>query len=86
MKKLIDIHSYFNTTSSAGLPEKRTIDALEIVRINCWFNFYGNPSYVFHMNNGDIHFLVDDYGAMNGISHLSRVLVKRKKDLFNRFA
>lgn len=37
------------------------------------------------MTNGDTHFLVDDYGAMNDIGHLTRKEVKRKKDLFNKY-
>lgn len=84
MKK--EIYSYKNTTSHAGSGVHREIEINDIVAVKCWFNYYGNPSYVFHMNNGDTHYLVDDYGAMNKVNHLSRVIVKRKKDMFNRFS
>lgn len=80
------IFGYKNTTSQAGRGQEFEIQISEIVRANCWFNFYGNPSYVFHMENDDTYLLVDDYGAMNKVNHLSRTLVSRKKDMFNRFA
>lgn len=76
------IYAYKNTTSQAGMPTKYEINPSEIDSIKCWFNYHYNPSYVFHMNNGDTFLLVDDYGAMNGINHLSRQLVNRKKDMF----
>lgn len=80
------IYGYKNTCSSAGRGQNYEIETKDIVRANCWFNFYGNPSYVFHMENGDTYLLVDDYGAMNKVNHISRVVVKRKKDMFLRFA
>jgi hypothetical protein len=80
------IYGYKNTASQAGHGKEFEIETTEIIRANCWFNFYGNPSYVFHMENGDTYLLVDDYGAMNKVNHLSRTLVNRKKDMFNRFA
>lgn len=80
-----NFHGYKNTTSHAGSPTEFTIDVNEIDCIKCWFNFYGNPSYVFHMSNDDMYYLVDDYGAMNGISRLSRLCVKRKKDMFSKW-
>lgn len=80
------IYGYKNTSSQAGRGVNYEINTNDIVRANCWFNFYGNPSYVFHMHNGDTYLLVDDYGAMNKVNHLSRTLVNRKKDMFNRFA
>lgn len=76
------IYGYKNTTSTAGRGVDHKIVISEIVLINCWFNMYGNPSYVFHMDNGDTYLLADDFGAMNKITHLSRVIVKRKKDMF----
>lgn len=76
------IHGYKNTCSSAGRGVDHEIRINDIVRANCWFNMYGNPSYVFHMDNGGTYLLVDDYGAMNKVNHLSRVIVKRKKDMF----
>lgn len=81
-----EIYAYKNTTSQAGRAKYHTINIKDIVRANCWFNYYGNPSYVFHMENGDTYLLVDNYGAMNKVNHLSRVVVKRKKDMFLRFA
>lgn len=86
MTDIVKRHAYKNTTSEAGSPTEYEIETAKISAIKCWFNTYGNPSYVFHMDNGDTYFLVDDYGAMNNIYHLSRECVKRKKDMFNRFA
>jgi len=40
---------------------------------------------VFHMYNDDMYFLVDDYGAMNDIRHLSRACVSRKKNMFKKW-
>ena len=77
-----EIYGYKNTTSQAGSGKHYTINTLDIDSIKCWFNYYGNPSYVFHMNNGDTYLLVDDYGAMNDVRHLSREVVSRKKDMF----
>ena len=78
MKKF---HGYKNTSSSKGSPVKYEIKALDIIRVNVWFNMYGNPSYGFIMSNGDTYLLIDDYGAMNDVDHLSRRNVNRKKDL-----
>lgn len=77
-----NIYAYKNTTSQAGKAQYFDVNVNDIDVIKCWFNYYGNPSYVFHMTNGDTYLLVDDYGAMNGISHLSRKVVNRKKDMF----
>lgn len=77
-----NIYGYKNTTSSAGRGTYYDIEQKEIDSIKCWFNYYGNPSYVFHMSNGDTYLLVDSYGAMNDINHLSRSVVGRKKDMF----
>ena len=74
------IYAYKNTSSAAGSPTKYDIDPNEVIRANVWFNFYGNPSYGFHMSNGDSYLLIDDYGAMNGLS-INRRDVNRKKDL-----
>ena len=82
---MINIYAYKNTSSMAGSGIRYDIDPLDIDCIKCWFNLYGNPSYVFHMNNNDTYYLVDDFGAMNGISHLSRIIVRRKKDMFSKW-
>lgn len=84
--KTIERYAYKNTTSAAGSPKKYIINPSEISAIKKWHNFYGNPSYVYHMENGDTYFLQDDYGAMNDLGVLHFDYVKRKKDLFNRFA
>ena len=78
MKK---IYGYKNTSSSAGRGKDYTIKPSEVVRANVWFNVYGNPSYGLIMSNGDTYLLIDDYGAMNQLNHLSRHNVSRKKDL-----
>lgn len=82
MKK---IFAYKNQSSSAGRAQNYEINTNDIDCIKCWFNVYGNPSYVFHMSNDDMYYLVDDYGAMNKINHLSRILVARKKDMFKKW-
>jgi len=82
---MIKRYTFLNTESEAGMPVVRDIDEQYIVRANVWVNSNGNPSYVFHMKQGDTHLLVDDYGAMNGVINRART-VKRRKDLFNRFA
>jgi hypothetical protein len=82
---MINIYGYKNTTSSAGKGIHYEINPLDIDVARCWFNSYGNPSYVFHMTNDDMYYLVDDYGAMEGIRHISRVLVERKKDMFKKW-
>lgn len=75
-------YSYLNTNSSKGNGEHREIVVADILYIFNWYNTYGNPSYVFHMENGDTHYLVDAYGAMNNIEHLNCRTVSRRKDLF----
>ena len=82
---MINIYGYKNTGSSAGRGTRYDIDPLDIQVIKCWFNSMGNPSYVFHMYNDDMYFLVDDYGAMNDIRHLSRACVSRKKNMFKKW-
>lgn len=77
-----EVFGYHNTASSAGRPTHYELNPEHIESVKCWFNCYGNPSYVFHMSNGDTYLLIDDYGAMNGIEHLSRKVVNRKKDMF----
>lgn len=68
----------------AGQGETHTLEVDKIQVIKCWFNVCGNPSYVFHMDNDDMYYLVDDHGAMNDLSHMSRVVVRRKKDMFSK--
>ena len=82
---MLKIFGYKNQSSSKGCGQNYEIDQADIDCIKCWFNVYGNPSYVFHMSNDDMYYLVDDYGAMNDITHLSRILVKRKKDMFKKW-
>lgn len=74
------IYGYKNTSSSAGPCTKYEINPKEIVRVNRWVNFYGNPSYGFIMENGDTYLTIDDYGAENGVKAPIRT-VDRKKDL-----
>jgi hypothetical protein len=75
------IYAYKNTNSSAGSPTKYEIDPKEVRRVNSWVNVYGNPSFGFHMSNGDTYLLIDDYGAPNGLSINIFRNVNRKKDL-----
>jgi len=82
---MIKRYAYKNTTSMAGYPVEFEINISEIFSIKCWFNFYGNPSYVYHMDNGDTYYLVDEFGGMNNINNLRRDCVNRRKDMFNKF-
>jgi len=75
-------HAYINTSSEAGRPTKIGFDSELITAIYSWTNGYGNPSYTFYLSSGDCLFLVDDYGAMNDVYHISPRFVSRKKDLF----
>lgn len=78
----IERYSYVNTRSSAGSPKRVILDLREIDHVTSWSNAYGNPSYVYHMRNGDTHYLVDDYGAMNHV-RARLVRVRRRSDLFD---
>ena len=78
MKK---ISGYKNTSSTRGGPTEYHIDPQDVIRANVWFNVYGNPSYGLWMSNGDTYLLIDDYGGMNQLGHLTRHHVRRKKDL-----
>lgn len=79
---IVNRYAYKNTSSSAGSGIRYDIETDDIVHINKWYNYYGNPSYNYFMRNGDNYYLVDDYGAMNDIGHMSAHEVSRKKDLF----
>lgn len=74
--------AYINTSSEAGDPTRITFDSNDVKQAYVWSNSYGNPSYTLYLDNGDCLFLVSDYGAMNGIRHISARTVHRKKDLF----
>jgi hypothetical protein len=65
-----------------GRSTKHTINTDDIISIRVWFNVHCNPSYNFVMEDGTNYILIDDYGAMNDINHISRREVRRKKDLF----
>jgi hypothetical protein len=82
---IIERYGYKNTNSMAGKGLKHSIETAEISTIKTWTNYYGNPSYVFHMNNGDTYYLVDAYGAMNDINRISATYSKTKKGMFNRW-
>lgn len=73
---------YINTTSSAGKPADIVVLPEDVAAVRCWFNSYGNPSYSYRLDNGDVLYLVDDFGAMNGLAHLQREVVARRRDLF----
>ena len=75
-------YEYKNTRSMAGKAEKHTFNSMDVSSAYCWVNSWGNPSYTLYLNNGDFYYLVDSYGAMNDINHISARTVPRKKDLF----
>lgn len=78
----IERYAYINTSSERGRPSKVIFDADSVKWAFVWTNGYGNPSYTLYLEDGSCLFLVDDYGAMNDINHLSAKIVRRKKDLF----
>lgn len=84
-RQTVERYGYKNTSSMVGNGQRFKIVVNDIQVIKCWFNVYGNPSYVFHMKNGDFFYLVDDYGAMNNLPNHSRVIVNRKKDMFTKW-
>lgn len=75
-------YGYLNTSSEAGRPKALDFDPRDVTEVRCWTNGLGNPSYTFLFVDGTVLFTVDDYGAMNGITHISAESVARKKDLF----
>jgi hypothetical protein len=79
--KLKKVYGYKNTNSSKGDGKYYTFEPSDVIRAHVWFNLYGNPSYGLHLSNGSTFLLIDDYGAMNGLNHISRVNVLRRKDL-----
>lgn len=79
----VERYVYRNTSSHAGKGERVSVVIDDIQFIRKWVNSYGNPSYTYTMKNGDLLYLVDDYGAMNGLGRLSAHYVGRKKDLFS---
>ena len=64
-------HAYRNTHSTAGRPTEYEIVVAEIRDIYKWHNVYGNPNYYFLMDDGTFYRLVDDYGALNDITHIN---------------
>lgn len=78
---LIVRYAYRNTLSEAGSPERYLIDTSQIVAAYVWVNSYGNPTYSFIMREGTTYLMVDDYGAMNDVNHLSARTVRRRKEL-----
>ena len=73
---------YLNTSSSAGKQTQFDIPVGRVRYARVWVNSNGNPSYVLLLDNGDWVYLVDDFGAMNDLSHVSAVKMDRKRDLF----
>lgn len=76
------VHSYFNTTSEAGLPGENRLLASDVSHARVWTDSMANPNYVLHMHNGDTHFMPGQYGVMNNLPRVPESIVQRKKDLF----
>tara|TARA_R110000803_G_scaffold62999_1_gene123518 strand:- start:843 stop:1208 length:366 start_codon:yes stop_codon:yes gene_type:complete len=81
-EKPLTIHSYLNTTSEAGFPSESIILPSDVAYAKYWTNSMGNPTYCLHMENGDTHLQVDEYGAMNGLPHISATNVRTRKEIF----
>lgn len=79
--KTLERYAYIDTHSEAGKPERVTIKPEMVYKSNVWFNSYGNPTYMLYLVDGRTLLCVDDYGAMNGLNHIFRNEVNRKKDL-----
>ena len=78
----IERYAYINTSSQAGRGEKVNFNSDDVTQAYVWVNYYGNPTYSLFLEDGTSLLLVDDYGAMNDINHISAKSVQRKKDLF----
>jgi hypothetical protein len=78
----IERYAYINTASMAGKPEKVEFNSEDVRAAYVWTNSFGNPSYTLYLEDDTCLYLVDDYGAMNDINHISPRFVQRKKDLF----
>ena len=78
----IERYAYINTSSAAGKGEKVTFESDDVTQAYVWVNYYGNPTYSLFLKDRTSLLLVDDYGAMNDINHISAKTVQRKKDLF----
>lgn len=78
----VERYAYINTSSSAGKGEKFTFNPDDVTQAYVWVNSFGNPTYSLFLKDGTTLLLVDDYGAMNDINHISARTVQRKKDLF----
>lgn len=76
-------YGYRNTDSARGRPQVYDFSPRDVDRVRVWVNGNGNPSYTFRFKDGSVLFTVDDYGAMNGLGHLSPQPVSRKRDLFD---
>lgn len=75
-------YGYLNTRSERGRPVAYDFDPQDVDRAYVWVNSHGNPSYTLIFKDHTVLFTVDDYGAMNGIRHVSALPVRRKSDLF----
>ena len=75
-------HGYTNRSSSAGKPTRLEMPVSCVLRIRCWVNGNGNPSYVLMLEGGDWVYLVDDFGGVNDLGHVPMRVVDRKRDLF----
>ena len=75
-------YAYINTKSQAGEPEKVEFEPKQVNHAYVWSNSFGNPTYTLYLDDGRRLLCVDDYGAMNGIDHITARRVSRRKDLF----
>lgn len=82
--KTITQYGYPNTLSEAGKPSRKDFKPSDVTHATVWTNFYGNPTYRLYFKNGDTLLCVDDYGAMNGLQHLSAMTVQRRKHLWSK--
>jgi hypothetical protein len=82
-KNFRELFGYKNTKSEAGSPERVLVNLDEVRHATVWVNYYGNPSYMLYLENGDTLFLVDEYGIDRSCFSRSCVVrtVSRKKDL-----
>ncbi len=83
--EVLERYAFVNTGSMAGSPVKVTFRASEVVEMRKWYNHYGNPSYTVRLDRGDrmeTLYLVDDYGAENGLRSVNCYRVDKHKDLF----
>jgi len=89
---IISRYCHVNTRSESGSPERVFFNTEDVIRLTCWVNGYGNPTYMVYLTNKSGSFgalagntatllCVDDYGCENDLQSKPCRTVNRKKEL-----